>query len=58
MPTVTLSHDECVSIGAAVASFLTARDWNFPRTECNFRAVTLSDESVQAIADELAARLV
>jgi len=56
---ITLSHADHVAIGSKIAGFLMFREWNVPHNNNhNIRTVVLSEESVQAIADELAARLV
>ena len=58
MSEVTLSHADHVAIGSEVANFLMFREWNAPHEENHgVRVVVLSEESVQAIADELASRL-
>ena len=56
---ITLSPTDTIQLGAEIANFIMFREWNVPHSErVALRRITLSEESVSAIADEVAARLV
>jgi len=59
MSEITLSHADHVAIGSEVANFLMFREWNTPHADIpRLKIVVLSEESIQAIADEISCRLV
>jgi len=56
--TFDLAPADVIGIGSEVAGFLMFREWNAPPSDAvGLRVVVLAQESIEALADEIASRL-
>lgn len=57
--TMNLSPADIINIGSEVAGFIMFREWNAPPSETvGIVRIALDDETIHALADEIASRLV